>query len=209
MSSDLPLNPSPQARTLALQQRLDFTPQELALNQRGEMSERQYAALLTYLKPSSALGRGCGRVMLFLPLMLLAIPVGVFFAYAGERASAIASVLLSQPVILLCAAVLLVTSLLITLVYVIVGGGWQRTMQGIRESQDNAELVEVSGMARRKMVPGRYSPMLFIVINRKQLRVLKRPQFDAFQDGSAYRIHYIQLGPLPFLLSASVLDHPS
>ena len=84
-------------------------------------------------------------------------------------------------------------------------------MRALGEAPDKAVPIVQEGVAHPRWISGgRAGRMLYIVINRQWLRVniYRDGEYQAFQEGRVYRVYYVKLGPVPYLLSAKVVSNP-
>jgi len=205
-------NLSRQELTDALQQGLDFTPEDLASNDRGQLSDRQKTVLGMWINSGpKELRRGCRAAMLLLPLLFLALLIALFILVAGDTArglvNGISGFMTNNP-----AGLIFVIPVLILIVSGLnsarIEARWRGYIRQIQQSTDNAVMVSRKGVVRRRTIPGRYGQATaYIVIKGKWLQVLETRQYEAFRDGVAYQVYYLEIGPLPYWLSARVVDN--
>jgi hypothetical protein len=202
---------STQGLTEALQQGLGFTTDDLHSNENGQLSDRQKAALVARLDTHGReLGQGCRFTLVLIPLIVLIALVAVFFLVAGDTASALlnaAKGLASQPYAPIF-AVPVVILILVALNNIRLQERWRSNIRRIREAPDSAEILSREGVVRRYTVHGgRGMVSHYVVFGGKPLQVFGQQQYNAFHDGVAYQVYFVQLGPLPFLLSAKVVGN--
>jgi hypothetical protein len=202
--------------TNQLQAGLNFLPDDLEANERGVLSERQQHALLAVLaKMPRDVGSGCRLLFLALPLVFVALLIVLFIAVEGNMARALLSAIITflkqpDPLVLAIIALPLLIMVLSTIRSSRIKKKWRSEMRMLEAAPDKAVLLVEEGTAHRRWISaGRHGLLLYIVINRKWLRVnvFKGDEYEAFQNGVTYRVYYLNLGRIPYLLSAKVLSN--
>ena len=183
-------------------------------NERGQLSEGQKTVLGVWINSGpKELRRGCRVAMLLLPLLFLALLIALFILVAGDTArglvNGISGFMTNNP-----AGLILVIPVLILILSGLnsarIEARWRGYIRQIQQSTDNAVMVSRKGVVRRRTIPGRrhgYGSTLYIIIKGKWLQVVESRQYGAFRDGIAYQVYYLEIGPLPYWLSARVVDN--
>jgi hypothetical protein len=200
-----------------LQAGLNFLTDDLEANERGVLSERQQHTLLAMFSqaPKDA-GRGCRFLIMALPLLFAAFLIILFIALEGDVARAlIGSVagFLKQPNPVILVFVVPILILVLSAINSSrIEKEWRSGMRDLGASPDKAVPLIQEGVAHHRWIPGSrmQGRQQYISINRKWLRVnvIKGGEYEAFQDGVSYRVYYLNMGPLPYLLSAKVVSNP-
>lgn len=186
---------SPSIDLNARLQRLGFTPEDLAANRNGRLTERQQQDVAYRQRVYVRNGR----------IMLLVMWVGFVLLIAGSQVVALLSgsttmERLTADLPYLGLAVLILSSL--------IGFGFLWSVFSGRDLM-NGKISSVEGQARVRMrrLPGRYRnyPRCEVKIGGRTFLLVDQNLFDAFVDGVRYRVFYIRYRPLHVILSAEVL----
>lgn len=197
-----------------LERAIDFTPEDLQANQRGEISPHQKEKLSDLNKqsqrpPSSSLS--FSPVFWILLLGLLVLGSGLGFLYIA-----------STPHPVFSAPALLSVLAFIVFVIVVARMSSSQNQRYILRNLDNAPLQSEEGVVSLKNIfRSRYSrprPGTYIItINGRRLWLghtfdnpwLADREYKGFWSGASYRIYYVQTRFAVFLLSAELIDTPS
>ncbi len=169
----------------ALAASFDFTAEELELNRRGELSERQEQMISAQQRRSGVFTIVAGAA--------ITASVAVIGAILLLSADASGAAVAAFGAVLAIVVLLFATSVLV----------------GRRKSTDLRErrITSVTGLARtrHKRTVSQYGgvDLYKLKIARTKFALANKAQFGAFSDGARYSVHFIKAPGAPLILSAS------
>lgn len=159
-----------------LMQAFDFTPEELRINQSGQLSPRQ-RTMLDQIDTQQTLDIGCVLVVFTLVGMLIFFACALFF----NLQALLSSLVNILPLI----AVLVVGFLVVAVVY---------HFKGQQERRDQPDVLTLEGTITLKESDGGFNARQFLTINGHEFRITP-PIYDTlkqYPEGVLYRIYYSQ-----------------
>jgi hypothetical protein len=196
---------SVQQNNTYLMQTLNFTPQELSMNQSGAISEEQKARLQARMMQY----KQSGTKIIVVVLLMTTIAGVAFFYLNPETGASLQELISTTPVI----GVVLGATLLIWLIMLIV-----TLARSGKVDFTNAKLAMVSGKAKRKKIDMYYgaaavaleaageNKLNCTVKIGKVLFYMTETMYDGFADGLNYRVYYVPYGRFPLIVSAEALE---
>jgi len=199
-------NPSVQDLTTVLTRRLDFTPDDLASNERGQLSERQKVSLTAALKTMAPMfSLGCRRILWGLLLVAFVIPLGAMLFLVGGAVVGAFGINLEALIILGFVLLFVLCTFLWAMINFALNRNSNSIIQALRTSPDNAVIMSATGASQGFAIRGKVAWVYYINIGGTHLQVVDPQQFSAFQKGVNYQVFYLDIKPLPYLLSAQVI----
>lgn len=180
-------------RNTLLQRLLDFTPQDLAINRTGALTDAQQAQLKSL--------QGCQQTSILISIVMFIVIIGGiagYFAFLMPDREQFTQMFDRNPEM----GVIVVAVLGVVLLVMV--GSYLRTV-GRARRLSRGEISTVTGNVKLKEINSRYGTSGQIRVGREKF-IVTADILDAFVDDGMYVIYYVKNPPLHHILSAEALE---